>query len=64
MVIAIWTAVCMYLLGVITLNAIIGGAENQEELEIEPIFVALQWPLIGVRVIFAMITGRGLDEDE
>jgi hypothetical protein len=64
MVIAIWTAFCMYLLGVITLNAIIGGAENKDELDMEPIFVALQWPLIGVRIIFAMITGRGLDEDE
>jgi hypothetical protein len=64
MIIAIWTALIMYFLGVITLNAMLAGASNRDEIDMEPILIALQWPLIGVRVIFAMITGRGLDEDE
>ena len=62
----IWTIIGMYLLGVIAINELIEGAENQDELdewELKPALLALQWPLIAVVAIYYRLTNKK-DEDE
>lgn len=60
----IWACLGMYFLGVIVLNHILDSAEEKDELDMEPIFIALQWPLMGVRIIFYMLSGVKKDDEE